>query len=112
MKRIKGTYHLSKAGFETTEVRDLILRRRLQVLVHSCIYYHFNSSLVTDAQWQEWANELVTLQREYPSIAKRVDYHKWFKNFDGTTGFDLPITRSEIVRKARWLLSEHRRRKK
>ena len=80
--------------------------------MHSCIYYHFDGSLVTDAQWQEWANELVALQKKYPLIAKRVDYHKWFKNFDGTTGFDLPINRPEIIRKARWLLSQNNRRRK
>ena len=104
MKRIKGTYYISRAGFEVDEVRALILRRRIQILVHSCIYYHYNSSLITDATWQKWADELVALQKKYPSIAKRVDYHRAFKNFDATTGFDLPITNPEIIRKARQLL--------
>lgn len=106
IKRIRGTYYLSKAGYEVTEVRALILRRRLQILVHSCIYYHYNGSIVSDYQWQEWANELVALQKEYPLIASRVDYHKAFENFDGTTGFDLPLRRPEIIRKAKWLLKE------
>ena len=110
MDRIRGTYYLSKSGFETNDIRALILRRRLQVLVHSCIYYHYNSSLVSDAQWQKWADELVALQRKHPSFAKRVDYHKEFSGFDGTTGFDLPIENPEIMRKAAWLLSGKRRR--
>lgn len=106
IKRIKGTYYLSKAGFEVDEVRALILRRRLQILVHSCIYYHLSGSIVSDRQWQEWANELVTLQKQYPTIARRVDYHKAFEHFDGTTGFDLPLRKPEIMRKAKWLMKE------
>ena len=105
MKRIKGTYYLSKAGFEVDERRALILRRRTQILVHSCIYYHYNTNLVTDATWQKWADELVVLQKKYPSIAERVDYHESFKDFDGTTGFDLPITNPEVIRKARQLIA-------
>lgn len=101
MDRIKGTYYLTKAGIEVDEVRALILRRRLQILVHSCLYYHLNNSVISDKKWQEWADELVVLQKKYPSVAKRVDYNKAFKDFDGTTGFDLPFTNSEIVRKAK-----------
>lgn len=113
MERIKGTHYLTKAGFETTGARDLILRRRLQVLVHSCLYYYFDHSLVSDRQWQSWANELVSLQMKYPSISKRVDYHEAFEGFDGTTGFDLPITNPEIIRKAQQLLKggKHEQRK-
>lgn len=105
MKRIKGTYYLSKAGFKVDERRALILRRRIQILVHSCIYYHYNTNLVTDATWQKWADELVVLQKKYPSIAERVDYHESFKDFDGTTGFDLPITNPEVIRKAKQLIA-------
>ena len=112
VERIRGTHYLSKAGFEVGEIRALILRRRLQVLVHSCIYYHFNDSLISDAKWQRWANELVQLQREYPHIARRVDYHAEFKNFDATTGFDLPITNPEIERKAQQLIYVSRSKKK
>lgn len=102
--RIRGTYHLSMAGFEVDETRALIQRRRLQVLVHSCIYYRLDGSLVSDRQWQAWADELVKLQKQYPKIAERVDYHGAFKNFDASTGFDLPITNPEIMRKAQQLL--------
>lgn len=38
-------------------VRELIQRRRLQLLIHSCIYYEYNESLVTDEQWKNWAVE-------------------------------------------------------
>ena len=34
-----------------TEISELIKRRRLQILIHSCIYYEFNQNLITDIQW-------------------------------------------------------------
>lgn len=33
-------------------VVELIRRRRLQLLIHSCIYYEYNESIVTDEQWK------------------------------------------------------------
>lgn len=105
---IRGTYYLSQAGVEADEVRTLILRRRLQILVHSCIYYEFNQNLVSDQTWSKWAKELVKLQKQYPRIAERVDYAKEFRNFDGSTGFYLPTKNVEILSKARYLLKIHK----
>lgn len=101
---IRGTYYLSQAGTEADEVRTLILRRRLQILVHSCIYYELNGNLISDSTWSTWAEELVKLQKQYPQIAERVDYAKEFRNFDGSTGFYLPTKNAEILSKARYLL--------
>lgn len=105
---IRGTYYLSRAGVQTEEIRSLILRRRLQLLVHSHIYYDLNYNLVTDETWGRWAQELVKLQREYPLIADRVDYSEAFKDFDGSTGFDLPYRQPEIMSKAKWLVDHHK----
>lgn len=102
--RIRGTYHLTQAGVEADEVRSLILRRRLQVLVHSCIYYELNENIVADRTWSTWAQELVKLQKKYPQIAKRVDYAQEFQDFDGSTGFNLPTRNPEIMNKALYLL--------
>lgn len=102
--RIKGTYPLTQAGVEADEVRSLILRRRLQVLVHSCIYYVFNENIVSDSTWSEWARELTQLQKDYPKIADRVDYAKEFKGFDASTGYHLPTRNIEIMNKAQDLL--------
>lgn len=106
--RIRGTYCLSHAGVEADEVRALILRRRLQILVHSCIYYVFNENIILDSTWSEWARELTHLQKKYPFIASRVDYAQEFKNFDGSTGFDLPTRNPEIMAKAQYLLKLHK----
>jgi ribonucleotide reductase beta subunit family protein with ferritin-like domain len=86
------------------EVEGLINRRRRQILVHSCIYYKFLDSLVDDATFDKWAGELVELQKKYPAVAKNCVYADAFKNFDGSTGFDLPYYRPEIVGVAEQLL--------
>lgn len=106
--RIRGTYYLSQAGVEADEIRTLILRRRLQILIHSCIYYVFNDNIISDSTWSEWARELTHLQEKYPLIASRVDYAREFKNFDGSTGFDLPTRNPEIMAKAQYLLKLHK----
>lgn len=106
--KIRGTYNLTQVGVETDEIRSLILRRRLQILVHSCIYYELDSNLVSDRTWSTWAQELVKLQKKYPQIAERVDYAKEFKDFDGSTGFNLPTRNPEVMSKARYLLKLHK----
>lgn len=107
--KIRGTYYLTQVGARTSEVRSLILRRRLQVLVHSCIYYELNDNIVSDRTWNLWASELVKLQKQYPQIASRVDYHQDFKDFDGSTGFGLPLKNPEIMNKAKYLLEIHKK---
>ncbi len=106
---IKGTYYLSMAGFQTTPERALVLRRRLQLLIHSYIYYHRGESLTADSQWDAWAKELVVLQKKYPRISEVVDYYDSFQGFDGSTGFNLKaMTNPEIIRKAEYLLERRR----
>lgn len=78
-------------------IRDLILRRRRQILVHSCIYYRLNESLITDSKFDEWAYELVKLQKENPEEANSLPYAEAFKGFDGSTGFNLPYGEPKIV---------------
>lgn len=103
--KIQGTHLFSSIrGVELDPIRSLILKRRLQVLVHSAIYYKLDTSLISDQQWQEWSQELIELQEEYPYISSRVQYYKDFKDFDGTSGYELPITNPEIMEKAMQLI--------
>ena len=83
-------------------IAELIKRRRLQILVHSAIYYDFDRNIIDDATWTKWANELVDLQSKYPDISKDVILHDEFKDFDGSTGFNLPTHLAEA--QARYLL--------
>ena len=82
-----------------------IKQRRLQLLIHSCIYYELNDNIVSDATWSKWANELVELQKKYPEESSHTPLFLEFKNFDGSTGMDLPITKPEVISKAKYLLS-------
>ena len=85
------------------EVKDLIQRRRLQLLVHSCIYYELDSNVIDDRTWDKWAKELVDLQHRYPELAKQVIWHDAFKDWDASTGAFLPLKDEWVMRKAMWL---------
>ena len=61
-----------RIAMNMTQIAELIQRRRLQLLVHSCIYYAYNENLITDDTWAEWALELEKLQAQYPDIANKV----------------------------------------
>lgn len=87
------------------DIRELILRRRRQLLVHSVIYYRFNENLISDQTWSTWAVELEKLQKEYPKEADEVELAEAFKNFTHSTGYNLPLEDPWAVGQARWLLS-------
>lgn len=89
---------------EDKDIRELITRRRRQVLVHSVIYYRLGENIISDTQWSEWALELEELQKQYPEIADELPYAKDFKNFDHSTGCDLPLGDVWAVNKAEQLL--------
>ena len=89
---------------QANEVAAKIQQRRYQILVHSLIYYELDMNLVPDAKWSEWAAELVSLQTKYPDAANTVIFANAFKDFDGSTGFDLPYRDEQIVNIAYRLL--------
>jgi hypothetical protein len=71
-----------------SEIKSLIIQRRNQMLVHSCIYYHMADSLITDDKWQQWADELTELQAIHG--VEWGYYDEAFKDWDGSTGCHLP----------------------
>ena len=91
---------------EELKIAEKIQQRRLQMLVHSYIYYDLNDNLVSDNKWAEWANELKDLQETYPEIAKTVPYGRGFENWDASTGAFLPYTHLKIVSIANQLLQK------
>lgn len=99
------------SAISNEEIAELINRRRRQVLVHSTIYYNLNSNIVSDAKWAEWAKELAELQKKYPSIAADCVYADDFKNFDPSTGYNLPIDDTWSMCKAMQLLRIHQQRR-
>ena len=75
---------------EELPIAEFIQKRRLQILVHSYIYYEMDYNIISDKQYDEWSKELVIFQNKNPEIASRICYPFSFADFDGTTGFNLP----------------------
>lgn len=89
-----------------SDIKSLIEQRRRQMLVHSCIYYRHDKSIVSDQQFDKWAKELVELQALFPELAKECVYAEYFDDWDGTTGYHLPTWLPEVERKARQLIEQ------
>lgn len=90
---------------EDLKVAELIQQRRYQMLIHSCLYYHLNTNIISDKQFDEWGRELVRLQHNYPEISKQVTLYEEFKDWDASTGAFLPITTPWVVAKAKQILN-------
>ncbi len=59
------------------------------ILVQSIIYYKFDTNITTDYKYDMNCNLLVRLQNKFRSSKKKSRYYYIFKDFDGSTGFDL-----------------------
>lgn len=88
------------------EVAAKIQQRRYQILVHSLVYYECDTTLVPDHKWAEWGKELVELQNTHPEIASKVIFADDFKDFDASTGYNLPYKDDQIVNIAIRLLGQ------
>ncbi len=74
------------------------------MLIHSCIYYEMNDNVVSDDTWQEWANELESIQKQYPQHCK-IDFFDFeFRDWDGTTGNHLPYRDPWVYAKAKYIV--------
>lgn len=78
---------------------DKIRQRRIQMLVHSYLYYVLDSPVISDDKWQQWADELTALQLHEKQIGF---YDEEFADWDGSTGMHLPKD-DWIDYRAKWL---------
>ena len=85
-------------------IAELIERRRLQILVHSRIYYSLDQNLIEDKLWDKWARELVNLQLEYPELSANICFAEAFKDWDASSGAFLPLDDEWVVFKANQLI--------
>lgn len=77
------------------QIAEKIQQRRLQILIHSNLYYAHDKNIISDSQWDKFAMELVELQKKYPDISRKVRYADEFKDFDGSSGADLKAIRED-----------------
>ena len=77
---------VSKTGWYSP-VSCRIRQLRICLAVHSYIYYELCDNLVSDNKWQAWAEELKEMQAKHPEYTDA--YDKYYKDWDGTTGFHL-----------------------
>lgn len=73
----------------TDPTAALIKRRRLQMLVHSCLYYQLDAPMLDDATFDRWAKELAALLTENPGLYSD-HFDKHFVGWEGITGYALP----------------------
>ena len=59
------------------------------MLIHSIIYYELNTSIVSDAMYDNNCNQLVKGIKKHPEDFKKTKYYKQFYDFDGSTGYHL-----------------------
>lgn len=90
-------------------IQELITRRRRQLTVHSFIYYQLNQNIISDYTFDKWAKELVQLQTDYPEVAASSPYAEEFKDFDGSSGYDLPYGYPEFQKVAFHLIAHNKK---
>lgn len=87
--------------WEVGSVEELIHRRRRNVLLHSVLYYRFDTSIIDDNTFNAWALELARLQKAFPEASERVHYHRdAFRDFSGETGYHLPMDDRRVMNSA------------
>ena len=89
---------------------ELIKRRRLQMLVHSCLYYCLDQNIWDDHTFDKNEKELAELMTEYPdAYSDRFD--EYFEGWDGSSGFHLPHRDSWVLAAATNLLESAEKQK-
>lgn len=94
----------------TEEIIELINRRKRQILVHSFLYYQMNTNIISDHTFDKWSSELAMLLLKYPEESKQTVYYDEFKEFDGSSGYDLPYYYPNIQQIGLSLLHQHKKR--
>lgn len=88
----------------TDPTAKLIKRRRLQILINSCIYYVLDSAIVDDNKFDSWALELEKLMKDNPGLySDRFD--SAFEKWDSASGFDLPLRDPWVINTAQMLIN-------
>lgn len=77
-----------KCGETVISPAEVIKRLRLNMMIHSYLYYWNDDPIWSDDKWQESADLLTELQDMYP--APIGFYDEAFADWSGATGMHLP----------------------
>ena len=91
-------------------IKEKIQQRRLQMMVHSYLYYEKDVNIISDSKWSQWAMELRDLQQKYPKESAEVKFYEDFKDWDGSSGAFLKFPENLKIR-AEKLYEAHTRPK-
>lgn len=72
----------------STKTKIEYLQRR--IIVAAIQYYEYDQSILKDNEYDGLSHQLVDLIKQSPKEFKKTRYYYCFKEFDGSTGFDLP----------------------
>lgn len=94
------------------EILSVINQRERQILrvVHSAIYYRFDSNIVSDFDYDKWGRQLVALAKQYPKEFEKSVKYDVFKDYvedECRSGFNLPFNDPIVVHKAMYLMKLH-----
>lgn len=67
-----------------------IQNQRLNILIHSYIYYELNDNRISDHEFDRRCQILVRLQEMYPVEASYARWSDEFYNWKGESGYGLP----------------------
>jgi len=90
---------------EPGTVAELIKRRRLQVMIHSCLYYSLDENIWSDHKFDYACKELVELMRDNPN-AYSDRYDEYFEGWDGSSGYHFPHRDPWVLGQASLLIRE------
>lgn len=66
---------------------EKLKQRRRQVIVHSCLYYEFDTPVISDEKFDSFCKDVIDLQSKLPNYSDEFD--RYFEGFDGSTGMHL-----------------------
>ena len=83
-----------KIDFDSLPMKYWDIKTRIEylqrrIIVYSIIYYELNNSIISDRDYDIISKQLTVLQNENKEEAKKSHYWYVFKDFDGSTGFNL-----------------------
>lgn len=68
---------------------DKISFRERQILIHSYLYYHRDTSVISDREYDMLSHGLAKMIKQYPNEFMESDYFIYFTDWSPATGFDL-----------------------